>query len=223
MTQSTATPIDREYIEAVSKVFESFALEDQRNYYIAKMGRSDDAGNEVNLLRAASSLTAGLASALAALLVALNIGSGAQCDANSMVAMCLIVLPFLAVTSVVAPSVGAAFGTLGDLYQWDRLVSIYETALKNLEVADALSPQPGYDDDRYWLSVRSFAEGTLAVMADETSQWGTQIRTPQQIERFMQESEVRANRTNPAAYPRATPVDASEEIQPGGSTIPPQS
>jgi hypothetical protein len=223
-------PIDREYAEALFKVFEHFAFVDQRSYYRARVQRSEHAGNEVNLLRAGSSLIAGTASALAALLVALNIGSGGQCAEAAMNAatlvnpdlMCNLILPILAVTAVIAPAFGAAFTTIADLYQWDRTVSIYRAALENLEVADALSPQPEDSNAEYWRGVHSYAKGTLDVMSDETAQWGTLIRTPQQITTFQAKSLGLARATNAAAYPETgegepdAPADGPPVMPPGG-------
>jgi hypothetical protein len=93
------------------------------------------------------------------------------------------------------PVLGQIFNTLADLYQWDRMITIYDSALENIEVADAQSPLPDMDDVVYAASVRAFTEGTLAVMSDETAQWGQSIRTPPQLERFVAEQRERAQRS----------------------------
>ncbi len=102
-----------------------------------------------------------------------------DCSADNLLIGVLLIL------AVVAPALGGAFGTLSDLFQWDRLVTIYEVALENLEVADAKSPLPDMDDDYYKAAVQAFAEGTLSVMRDETAQWGQVIRTPESIQNYI--------------------------------------
>lgn len=209
MTQLGPAPqtgvVEREYAEAMFKVFEEFALTDQRNFYKKKVRENETAGTEVNILRAVAAFVAGLASALAALLVALNLGTSGQCTIDDPAFVCQWLLPFLAITAVIAPAIGAAFTTIADLYQWDRLAQIYRYALESLVVADSLSPEPEDDNETYWLGVRAYAEGTLGVMSDESAQWGTLIRTPQQIQNFVQQSQERANQLNPDAFPIPMP------------------
>ncbi|MCA9905054.1 MAG: hypothetical protein KC547_14460 [Anaerolineae bacterium] len=102
------------------------------------------------------------------------------------------VLVVLLITSVVAPALGGAFSTLADLYQWDRLINVYESALENIEVADAKSPIKEMEDDYYQASLQAFALGTLSVMRDETAQWGQIIKTPDQLDAFIAASMGRA-------------------------------
>lgn len=97
-----------------------------------------------------------------------------------------VVVVLMLIIAVVAPALGGAFGTLADLFQWDRLVSIYDTALENLEVADAKSPLTDMEDIEYLASLKAYTEGTLSVMRDETAQWGQVIRTPESIQRFIE-------------------------------------
>jgi hypothetical protein len=106
-------------------------------------------------------------------------------------------VPFLLVVAVVAPALGGAFTTLADLYQWDRLITIYDTAVENLEVADAQSPLDAMPDLDYRASLRAYAEGTLMVMRDETAQWGQLIKTPASLEKFIAEEKEKAERSNP--------------------------
>lgn len=174
---------DRNYDRAVYEIFNRFALEDQRSYYQRKIKDNRDAARAVNFWRAMFSFAAGVASAAMALLVQ---SSGIDCAAaNVDDASACLGLGVLAIVSVVAPAIGAAFTTLGDLYQWDRTSAIYEVAVENLVVADAESPDEEMDDTRYRQSLTAFSSGTLQVMKDETAQWGTLIRTPQQLEDFI--------------------------------------
>jgi hypothetical protein len=173
----------RKQAEALYLLFNEFALEDQRRYYRAAITKARSAAKQVNILRATFALLTGLASAMAGLLVATNVTNPA--------AQTLTV--FLVVIAIVAPVIGSAFGTLGDLYQWDRLVTVYDGALKNIEVADALSPDPEESDVRYLAALQAFAEGTLSVMRDESAQWGQLIRPPRQIQEFLAEAEKRSN------------------------------
>jgi hypothetical protein len=96
--------------------------------------------------------------------------------------------------TVVMPAFAAAFNILSDLYQWDRLLVFYESAIEKVTVSDALSPLPEMDDRVYEAALKAFSEGTLGVMADETAQWGQLIRTPPSIEQFLKEADERAAR-----------------------------
>lgn len=98
------------------------------------------------------------------------------------------VLVILLITSVVAPALGGAFSTLADLYQWDRLINVYESALENIEVADAKSPVDQMDMEHYRASLQAYSLGTLSVMRDETAQWGQIIKTPDQLDAFIKAS-----------------------------------
>jgi hypothetical protein len=102
----------------------------------------------------------------------------------------------LLIVAVVAPAMGGAFSTLSDLYQWDRLINVYDSALENLEVADAASPLEEMEPEVYGQSLRAYVAGTLSVMRDETAQWGQLIRTPSQLQQFMTNQIAQASSTN---------------------------
>lgn len=236
MTQggAGATTDRQKYLEAAYRVFQRFALEDQRAYYQSAVTRFRKAAEQVNRYRALFALVTGIASALAGLLVAgyLTPGSFAnngECAAlsapNAMIQeepdpveevqgiaplldarerpyycrtleSAIVILTILA---IVAPAISAAFTTLADLYQWDRLVSTFESALENLEVADAQSPLPQMTEIEYKASLRAYAEGALAVMRDETAQWGQIAQPPQQLEKFLEEERLKAERSGGSA------------------------
>src|SRR5262245_39135251 len=82
------------------------------------------------------------------------IASGTGTPQPSCAALNTLV-PLLLVIAVVAPALGAAFTTLADLYQWDRLITVYDVALENLEVADAQSPVSSMDDLVYRAALRA--------------------------------------------------------------------
>jgi hypothetical protein len=113
-----------------------------------------------------------------------------------------VVVPMLLVVAVVAPALGAAFTTLADLYQWDRLITVYDVALENLEVADAQSPLPAMDDLVFRAALRAYTEGTLSVMRDETAQWGQLIKTPASLEAFIVQEAARAESASQSAAQR---------------------
>lgn len=204
--------LNREEMHALYEVFRVSALEDQRSYYRYRVQRNRNAARQVNVYRALFSLLTGLSSALAGLLIATAAAQGTlqDCDLNRLAAIaevqqampdteitiaegaedanCGLVnvaVPLLLIVAVMAPAIGAAFTTLGDLYQWDRLTDIYDAAAENLEVADAQSPLPEMEDDVYWASLLAYAEGTLSVMRDETAQWGQLIKTPEQLQKYV--------------------------------------
>lgn len=193
--------LSRSEMEARSELFDRFALKDQKNYYESAIDSSRRAARQVNRYRALFSLLTGIAAALAALLV--------NSDALEWF------VSILAIAAVVLPAIGGAFSTLADLYQWDKLVTIYDTALYNMEEADALSPHPGIDkDDIYRASMKAFAEGTLQIMSDETAQWGQSVRPPKRLEAFIREQRERSHRTIDSVtgdLPVDNPIDIGKE------------
>lgn len=192
-------PMSQADLEARYQLFNKFALADQRTYYKKTMGIFRKSAAQVNGLRAASAFLTGAAAALAGLLVQIYFVDGASCGANALnpgdnCQMMRMLVSFLAGMAIVMPIVGTIFGTLADLYQWDRLTTIYEAATENLVLADALSPRPQDKGVVYRAKLRAFAEGTLVVMEDETAQWGQAIRTPESLDRFIAEEKARAAR-----------------------------
>lgn len=184
--------LTRKEAEALYTIFQKFALDDQKSYYRNSIEKARAAGRQVNQLRATFSLLAGFASALAALLVGVYGAGSSTC--NLAPTSCAVLSPIvigLLITTVIAPVIGGALGTLMDLFQWDRLSKVYEGALQNIEVADALSPDREDPDDKYMGSLSAYAEGTLSVMRDESAQWGQLIRPPRQLEEFLAEQERR--------------------------------
>src|SRR3954447_18222213 len=163
------TAPDRKQMEATYKIFNGATLGDQRAYYRQSLSRSRASASQVNKLRALFSLLTGLASAMAGLIVQSQLNTG-QCAAVPTAGNCeaiRVVTGFLMIISIVAPAIGGAFGTLADLYQWDRLITIYDVSLENIEVADAESPDSEMGDENYWIALKSYAGGTLDVMRDE--------------------------------------------------------
>lgn len=225
MTRSYTTPqpdskdgFDRNYDRALYEVFHQFALEDQRAYYTRKMKDNRDAARTVNFWRALFGFVAGVASALMALFVGL---SGVDCTAANAGSTECNGLALLAIVSVVSPAIGAAFTTLGDLFQWDRTSAIYEVAIENLEVADAESPDEGEDHATYRAALKVYASGALQVMRDETAQWGTLIRTPQQLEDFVNSAVDQANQQQQRRTDREDDARRQYRGQNPDTTLPP--
>ncbi len=185
--------LSRKQMEMLNSIFDKFALGDQRNYYRFIVDSYKKAAAQVNFMRAFSSLIAGLSAALAGLIVQSSYVTG-NCtigDPSSVCTTADILLFILMLLAVLAPAIGGALTTLADLYQWDRLITVYDDALKNLALADARSPDPEMDDETYRASLAAFSEGTLNVMFDESGQWGQMIRTPKQIEDFLSSAQAR--------------------------------
>lgn len=191
-------------MEARYLLFNEFALGDQRKYYQSTLKKYRAAASQVNRLRALFAFLTGFSAAAAGLIVQTNFVDGAQCRPPGFVqgvtelppecsGLSFLVYVFITL-GVVMPALGAFFNTLADLYQWDRMIQIYDAALENIEVADAQSPVPEMDDLVYRASARAFVEGTLVVMSDETAQWGQAIRTPIQLEQFIEDERNRARR-----------------------------
>lgn len=195
--------LERKDLEFRYRLFEHYALNDQRTYYQTTIERHRSAARHVNRLRAIFALLTGLAAAVAGLIVQAMFVNNLPCSAETLAQLdavpsnCLalqFVVGICIVLCVAMPAFGAFFSTLADLYQWDRMIEIYDVALENIEVADARSPLPDMDDISYRASVRAFAEGTLQVMQDETAQWGQSIRTPSSLDKFIAEEREKAAR-----------------------------
>lgn len=196
-------PLPRDDMKARYELFDRFALSDQRNYYKRTIDKYSKSAKQVNLIRALMALITAVSSALAGLLIATNFTAGGTCHPDMLARLgetpqvCYTLqlgISFLVILSIAMPAFGGFFTSLADLYQWDRLISIYDSAVENIEVADSRSPDDEMDDLDYRASLRAFVEGTLQVMSDETAQWGQSIRTPRAIEEFVQEEREKAAR-----------------------------
>ena len=132
------------------------------------------------------------------------------------------VVNLLMILAVVTPAVGGAFTTLASLYQWDRTVNIYEGALENLEVADSQSPLDDMDGLTYKASLRAYVENTLQVMSEETAQWGQSVRTPPELEKFVEEERQKAARSmrrTPGGPISMQPDEETGDTPPDDSTL----
>jgi hypothetical protein len=247
--------VNRNHMRAVYRIFQRFALEDQRRYWQRSSTRFRRAAGQVNVIVALFAFLTGFSAALAGVLVSAflvegsfaNQGEcadlqssrnlvaslqglgileaedtietlqsldvttetgGAQVDTpaveqalsnlaaieSSNCDLIQSIVNILMIMAVVTPAIGGAFTTLASLYQWDRSVSLYEGALENLEVADSQSPLEDMDDLTYKAALRAYVENTLRVMAEETAQWGQSVRTPPQLEAFVEEERQKAAR-----------------------------
>ncbi|MDQ7025015.1 MAG: hypothetical protein Q9P01_01475 [Anaerolineae bacterium] len=198
----------RDEFVARYEIFDRHALKDQRWYYQGTVKRYNTALQQVNFIRASLALLTGVFAAAAALIQQqVFLGSGScssdtidlmavgetlpsSCDAwRGAILLCVVL-------SVAIPALSAFFNSLMDLYQWDRLVQVYESAVENVNVADALSPDKDQADDSYAATYVDYVEGTLQVMSDETAQWGQSIRTPRATEEFLKEARQRSQDLN---------------------------
>lgn len=209
-----SSKMSRQEMEARYKMFQDNVLDDQRNYYRRSIDKYQRSAGQVNWLRAFFALLSGLASAIAGFVVADAVARGTfdACEVRSLAAVaqvevtdadvlseadtnCNVVnvwVPLLLAVTIIAPALGAAFTTLADLYQWDRLTSIYENALDNLEVADAQSPVLEMGDIEFGAAMAAFSEGTLSVMRDETAQWGQLVKTPESLQSFIDQARAQS-------------------------------
>lgn len=183
--------LTRKDLEARYVMFQDFALEDQRSYYAATIKKHRKASQQVNQLRATISLLTGVAAASVGLIAAMNFNvcdpipestgflPSAGCEWWGLSINVLIIL------ATGLPAFAAFFNMLSDLYQWDKLIAIYDAAQENIEVADAHSPIDSMGLKEYRASLQAYAQGTLDVMSDETSQWGQSIRTPKGMQQYL--------------------------------------
>lgn len=212
----------RDDMVARAELFDKFALKDQKSYYASAISKHRAAARQVNRLRASLSLATGIAAALAGLVVQASFVNGATCAVADAPAHCDWLNLFVGTLSILAillPALGAALSTLADLYQWDRLIAIYETAKLNMEEADALSPIESMSDLTYRASMRAFAEGALQVMSDETAQWGQSIRTPRQLASYVAEEQRRVEQLK-SRFAGGV-IDQSQRLKPEDDDPPP--
>lgn len=179
------------------ELFDLRALKDQRWYYREQIERSRRADEQVNRLRAGIALITGIAAALAALFGQAFLATGGSCsaDVSSLPGYCgaiEIVIAFFMIVSIGLPAIGAFFSSLSDLYQWDRLQTIYTSAQRNLVIADALSPEHDEPYEDYFINYHTYVDRTLQVMSDETTQWGQAIHQPEKTQQFVNEMRVLA-------------------------------
>lgn len=209
-------PMQRIDLEARYQLFQKFALDDQRNYYRSVAKRHRNASLQVNRLRALLAFLTGLSAAAAALIVQSAFVPGAICYVNqanptaSSPLQCGILQQLsgiFIIAAITLPAFGAMFSTLADLFQWDRLITIYDAALQNIEVADAQSPDETIPDEvTFRAAFMAYAEGTLSVMSDETAQWGQAIRTPAQLEKYLETAKARVESVERSVQGKAANV-----------------
>ena len=203
--------LKREDLEARYMMFQEFALKDQRGYYAATIKKHRKASHQVNQLRAIIALLTGVAAASVGLIAAMSFNvcpvplsvplpvplpvptpgfsdllPAATCEWWQLAINVLIIL------ATGLPAFAAFFNMLADLYQWDKLIAIYDAAQENIEVADAHSPIEDMTLEEYRASFQAYGQGTLDVMSDETAQWGQSIRTPKGMEEYLDEAKERA-------------------------------
>ncbi len=172
------------------ELFDKYALKDQRAYYNKTIRRSNNASRQVNFIRATLALCTGIAAALAATLAQVHIvpcANGGECNPTME-----LVIVILIIISILLPAVGGFFSSLADLYQWERNATIYDSAKRNLIVADAMSPREGETFEEYVANLQGYVAGTLQVMNDETAQWGQAIHEPEMTTVFIDQARKRA-------------------------------
>lgn len=206
MTGNPSQPAldEHDYNRAVYEIFDHFALKDQEAYYKDSTQRYRTSAREVSRLRATLAFATGVASAASGLIVGLNPGAcvGTQTAASAAFNCGAIQLAvgICVILTVILPALAAAFNILSDLYQWDRLITIYRQAQDSMILVDAQSPQTQFAPPKFRAALDALVEGTLGVMTDETAQWGQIIRTPPTIEEFLKDAEERANESSHGAF-----------------------
>lgn len=194
--------LTRKDLEARYVMFQDFALKDQRGYYAATIKKHRQASQQVNQLRATIALLTGVAAASVGLIAAMNFN---VCPPDFIpnpqtivpTAGCewwKLTINFAIILATGLPAFAAFFNMLADLYQWDKLIAIYDAAQENIEVADAHSPIDSMGLKEYRASLQAYAQGTLDVMSDETAQWGQSIRTPKGMQEYLDEAQEKVGR-----------------------------
>ncbi len=86
---------------------------------------------------------------------------------------------FLIIAALTGGAVALLFLFIPLLYQWERLIAVFQASLLNLETIGAASPlnsQPIADDGEYRREVESFTEAVLRVLEEESAQYGQRAR-----------------------------------------------
>lgn len=226
--------LSRTELQARYELFKEFAYDDQRQYYEAAVDHNRKAAAQVNRLRAVFALVTGFASALAGLLVQLSLNSDTNCglgkqaqaiinSAMSASSGCVTIQTtanILLALAVIAPAFAGALNILTDLFQWDRLTTIYSAAIENLEVAYTYTPEDDMPDDGYKFSVEAFGKDTLAVMSEETAQWGQAIHTPPTLTDFLKQEADKAAQAGSALLHAANTLNAAAGTTTGSTAAP---
>lgn len=182
--------MSRKDMEARYRIFDKFALDDQRKYYKRKTDDFRTSRKQVNSLRASMALATFIATTLITIFVPQAFNEA--CDVSGECTGLRFFVGVLAALSIIFPAIGGFFGALLSLYQWDKFVHIYESAAENLEIADAhLNDTEDVPNEYFTSAYLSYTEGTLEVMASETAQWGQTVKTPAQIEAFIERQRER--------------------------------
>lgn len=224
--------LSRIELRARYNLFKQFAYDDQRQFYESAITHARTAGAQVNRLRALFALTTGFASALAGLIVQVSLGRDMNCalgkPMESVAALpasncgtIQIVANILLALAVIAPAFAGALNILSDLFQWDRLTSIYSAAFENMEVAYAYTPEDDMPDDEFRFSVETFGKDTLAVMSEETAQWGQSVRTPPTLEMFLRQEADKAARAGTDLLHAADKLQTAADAAEAGATTRP--
>jgi hypothetical protein len=226
--------LNRVELRARYNLFKQFAYDDQRQYYEAAVDHARKSAAQVNRLRAFFALATGFASALAGLLVQVSLNSDTNCglgkqaqaitsSAFSASGNCVTIQTLanvLLALAVIAPAFAGALNILSDLYQWDRLTTIYSAALENMEVAYTYTPEDDMPDDEFKFSVESFGKDTLAVMSEETAQWGQSIRTPPTLTDFLRQEADKATRAGTDLLHAADKLHSAADIAEAAANAP---
>ena len=77
---------------------------------------------------------------------------------------------------------------MADLYQWKRTANLYDTAYNVLDYTEQFSPADHEQDpEAYRKSLDAFADRVLNIMEQEQGQWGQNIPTVEEIDKFIRE------------------------------------
>lgn len=186
-----------------NQVFKKYAFEDQRNFYRRTHEKDARAHSEVNAMRALMLLIAGFCAALATFIAQVGLGGGSFCapEQDTIPGICAQIRHFgnlLVIAAVVLPAVASVFGSLADLYQWKRTSNLYDTAYNVLDYTEQFSPADHEQDpEEYRKSLDAFADRVLNIMEQEQGQWGQNIPTVEEIDKFIREQREKTEKRTP--------------------------
>lgn len=169
--------------EARYLMFDAFAINDTRSYYQAQIQHVYRVYSQVNRWRAVFSFLSGVVAAILGLLVQST--PSIVCSSSSANVPCALTLPGALLLSgvIVLPALSLGFSLLFLVFDWDEQYLNMQSALENLEIADAVSPFAEMDDLEYRAAMQAFTQGALDVMHDETVVFGNSVFSPEKVDK----------------------------------------
>lgn len=168
---------ERERDEAMWRLLRRFLYDNASVYYKTKIDRYRRVNSLCNRFGAFSNVMAGIYIAAAGVITVVRqvfsldlpglagVCGGPVCD------ILALLVPLLIIASLFSAASALLFGILPLIYQWERLIVIFETSLDNLDQVDA-EPDDTLPDAAFRSQFEAFIEAALRVLETEAAQYG---------------------------------------------------